>query len=76
MATFAKGVVFEGVDFDDPNSWRLEEYVKRGGYAGLRRIADEKTDARPDHRRNETVGAAWSRWCRFPYRPEMVVHAA
>ncbi|WP_028454166.1 NADH-quinone oxidoreductase subunit NuoF [Chitinilyticum litopenaei] len=42
MTVYAKGVVFEGVDFDNPNHWRLEEYVKRGGYAALKKILNEK----------------------------------
>ncbi len=42
MATFVKGVVFEGVEFENPDSWRLEEYVKRGGYAALQKIVNEK----------------------------------
>ncbi|MBE9608485.1 NADH-quinone oxidoreductase subunit NuoF [Chitinilyticum piscinae] len=42
MTIYAKGVVFEGVDFDNPNHWRLEEYVKRGGYAALKKILNEK----------------------------------
>ncbi|GGP25339.1 NADH-quinone oxidoreductase subunit NuoF [Silvimonas amylolytica] len=42
MATFVKGVVFEDVDFENPDSWRLEEYVKRGGYAALQKIVNEK----------------------------------
>jgi NADH-quinone oxidoreductase subunit F len=42
MTVYVKGVVFEGVDFDDPNCWTLDAYVKRGGYAALRKILDEK----------------------------------
>ena len=42
MATYVTGVCLENVDLKDPNCWRLEEYVKRGGYGGLRKIADEK----------------------------------
>ncbi|QNM97519.1 NADH-quinone oxidoreductase subunit NuoF [Chitinimonas koreensis] len=42
MTVYVKGVVFDGVDFDDPNCWTLDAYVKRGGYAALRKILDEK----------------------------------
>jgi NADH-quinone oxidoreductase subunit F len=42
MTVYVKGVVFEGVDFDDPSCWTLDAYVKRGGYAALRKILDEK----------------------------------
>ncbi|XZG69797.1 NADH-quinone oxidoreductase subunit NuoF [Chitinibacteraceae bacterium HSL-7] len=41
MTVYVKGVVFEGVDFDNPNHWRLDEYVKRGGYAALKKILQE-----------------------------------
>ena len=41
MTVYVKGVVFEGVDFDDPNCWTLDAYVKRGGYAALRKILEK-----------------------------------
>ncbi|MDR3428062.1 NADH-quinone oxidoreductase subunit NuoF [Silvimonas sp.] len=42
MATYVNGVVFEGVDFSNPDCWRIDEYIKRGGYAALKKIAEEK----------------------------------
>ncbi|WP_028449155.1 MULTISPECIES: NADH-quinone oxidoreductase subunit NuoF [Chitinibacter] len=42
MTVYVKGVVFGDVDFDNPDCWRLEEYVKRGGYAALKKIINEK----------------------------------
>ncbi|WP_269531017.1 NADH-quinone oxidoreductase subunit NuoF [Chitinimonas sp. BJYL2] len=41
MTVYVKGVVFDGVDFDDPNCWTLDAYVKRGGYAALKKIIAE-----------------------------------
>ncbi|MDK2124804.1 NADH-quinone oxidoreductase subunit NuoF [Parachitinimonas caeni] len=40
MTVYTKGVVFDGVDFDDPDCWKLDRYVKRGGYAALRKIIE------------------------------------
>ena len=34
------GVLMEGLDGD--NTWRLQDYVDRGGYAQLRRILETK----------------------------------
>ena len=42
MTVYVKGVVFDGVDFEDANCWRLEQYVKRGGYAALKKIIADK----------------------------------
>ncbi|MBV8467250.1 MAG: NADH-quinone oxidoreductase subunit NuoF [Burkholderiales bacterium] len=42
MTVYVKGVVFEGVDFDDPNCWRIDAYMKRGGYAALKKILSEQ----------------------------------
>ncbi|MGL6070583.1 NADH-quinone oxidoreductase subunit NuoF [Craterilacuibacter sp.] len=42
MAIFKSGVIFEGVDTQDPNAWRLAAYEARGGYAALRRILADK----------------------------------
>ncbi len=42
MAIFESGVIFEGVDTNDPNCWTLEAYQARGGYQALRRILDSK----------------------------------
>ncbi|MCW3480540.1 NADH-quinone oxidoreductase subunit NuoF [Neisseriaceae bacterium JH1-16] len=42
MATFVKGVIFEGVDTSDPNCWRLDAYMARGGYQALKSILSAK----------------------------------
>jgi len=42
MTVYVKGVVFEGVDFDDPDCWRIDAYMKRGGYAALKKILAEQ----------------------------------
>ncbi|MEO9384548.1 NADH-quinone oxidoreductase subunit NuoF [Chromobacterium phragmitis] len=42
MAVFANGVIFDGVDTAQPDCWRLDAYVARGGYQALRRILDSK----------------------------------
>ncbi|MBX9347700.1 NADH-quinone oxidoreductase subunit NuoF [Chromobacterium piscinae] len=42
MAVFANGVIFDGVDTSQPDCWRLDAYVARGGYQALRRILDSK----------------------------------
>ena len=33
---FEKGVIFAGVDTSDSACWRLDEYLKRGGYQALK----------------------------------------
>jgi len=38
MAIFKSGVIFEGVDTQDANAWRLAAYEARGGYAALKKI--------------------------------------
>lgn len=35
------GVVLGGIDYNDPDCWRLAAYVKRGGYAALKKILAE-----------------------------------
>jgi len=42
MTVYVKGIIFDGVDQDDPNCWKLDEYIKRGGYAALRKILEQK----------------------------------
>lgn len=42
MVVYVKGVVFEEVDFADPDTWKLAAYEKRGGYQALKRIIDNK----------------------------------
>ena len=41
MSLYNKFVIFEGVDPDDPNTWRLESYVKRDGYSSIKKILTE-----------------------------------
>lgn len=38
MAIFKSGVIFNGVDTQDPNCWTLDAYVARGGYEGLKKL--------------------------------------
>ena len=38
MAILKSGVIFNGVDTQDPNCWTLESYVARGGYKGLKKL--------------------------------------
>lgn len=42
MAVYVKGVVFEDVDFSDPDGWTLAAYEKRGGYQALKKIITNK----------------------------------
>ena len=42
MAIFEKGVIFAGIDTNNPDCWRLDEYLKRGGYQALKRILGEE----------------------------------
>ncbi len=42
MAIFESGVIFAGVDTTNPDCWKLESYLKRGGYQALKRILSEK----------------------------------
>lgn len=42
MTVYVKGIIFDGVDQDDPNCWTLDAYVSRGGYAALRKIIEQK----------------------------------
>lgn len=35
-------VILAGIDFADPDTWRLTNYLKRGGYKALRKIFSEK----------------------------------
>ena len=42
MAIYQSGVIFADVDTADPNCWRLDSYVKRGGYTALKKIFVEK----------------------------------
>lgn len=35
-------VILAGIDFSDPDTWRLKNYLKRGGYKALRKIISEK----------------------------------
>ena len=38
MAILKSGVIFNGVDTQDPHCWTLESYVARGGYEGLKKL--------------------------------------
>ncbi len=38
MAILKSGVIFNGVDTQDPQCWTLESYVARGGYEGLKKL--------------------------------------
>ncbi len=42
MAIYQSGVIFDGVDTQDPNVWCLAAYQARGGYQALRRIVTEQ----------------------------------
>jgi len=42
MTVYVKGVVFEGVDFDRPDHWRIAAYQARGGYAALKKLLADK----------------------------------
>nr|HMT03896.1 NADH-quinone oxidoreductase subunit NuoF [Burkholderiales bacterium] len=41
MATYKKGVIFADVDIQENDCWRLESYIKRGGYLALKKILAE-----------------------------------
>ncbi|MBS1155420.1 MAG: oxidoreductase (quinone) subunit [Proteobacteria bacterium] len=41
MTVYVKGVVFEGVEFDQADHWRLAAYQQRGGYSALKKILSE-----------------------------------
>ncbi|MCE2706109.1 MAG: NADH-quinone oxidoreductase subunit NuoF [Proteobacteria bacterium] len=38
MAIYTSGVIFAGVDTADKDCWKLESYIKRGGYSALDKI--------------------------------------
>ena len=38
MSILKSGVIFKGVDTQDPHCWTLESYVARGGYEGLKKL--------------------------------------
>ena len=42
MAVYVSGVIFDGVDTSDANCWKLDAYVKRGGYQALKKIIANK----------------------------------
>ncbi|MDR3409596.1 MAG: NADH-quinone oxidoreductase subunit NuoF [Formivibrio sp.] len=41
MTVYVKGVVFEGVEFDQPDHWHIAAYQQRGGYSALKKILSE-----------------------------------
>ncbi len=42
MAVYNNGVIFDNIDTNDPNCWKIESYIKRGGYSALKKIIDQK----------------------------------
>ena len=42
MDVYVSGVIFDGVDTSDANCWKLDAYVKRGGYQALKKIIGNK----------------------------------
>ncbi len=38
MAILKAGMLFDGVDFADPDCWRLQSYLARGGYQALKKV--------------------------------------
>ncbi len=43
MAIYESGVIFEGVDTSSADCWKIDAYIKRGGYSSLRKIIQEST---------------------------------
>ncbi len=41
MSIYKSGVIFEGVDTAQADCWRLENYLKRGGYQALKKILQQ-----------------------------------
>jgi len=41
MAIFKNGVIFNNVDTSDDNCWQIDQYIKRGGYAAIKKILNE-----------------------------------
>jgi NADH-quinone oxidoreductase subunit F len=56
----------------DGANWRLADYVKRGGYASLRRILTENI---PPEQVIAELKASWTRWCRLSNGIEVEFHA-
>jgi NADH-quinone oxidoreductase subunit F len=42
MAIYQSGVIFENLDTSNPDCWKLDSYLKRGGYVALKKILSEK----------------------------------
>lgn len=42
MAIYQSGVIFEELDTANPDCWKLDSYLKRGGYSALKKILSEK----------------------------------
>lgn len=42
MAIYQDGIIFADVDTANPDCWKLDSYVKRGGYAAITKILSEK----------------------------------
>ena len=42
MAIYKSGVIFENIDTSDKDCWKIESYIKRGGYFALKQIIENK----------------------------------
>ena len=66
--------VFEPLKFKE--SWKLENYLKIGGYEAWKKILAEKPTRRDRHRPGEGLGPARPRRRGIPHRHEVELHAA
>lgn len=64
------------VGLDGHKTWRLDDYLKRGGYSALKKILSEKTSQ--DQIINEVKKSVLRGrgGCRFSHRSEVELHAA
>lgn len=42
MTVYVSGIIFENIDFADPDGWKLSAYENRGGYQALKKIIANK----------------------------------
>ena len=42
MAVYSSGIIFNGVDTNNPDCWSIDSYIKRGGYSALKKIIEQK----------------------------------